>query len=349
MFDLLNVKYLLSKRVGICASDKDLVQPDFLKQGLGVEQLVINSSSRKVTLADPAHPFEIQLSISSQNPILRFSIGMTPEIFQSGRGDGVHFRVHVLDHGTQTEMFSKYINPSSNPCDRKWFDEAISLKEMVGQNVTIQFSADNGPNGDGSWDWAYWGDIRMDKDTEVSIPTSKYTPVHQDADVTVYENKDVFPRAFVVYNVVNVNDFQGALNYMETSQFNPRQAAVVENLPPEFSTRINQHEQPIPFTPAQTELIKSGQLNVIVNAKAPGLLVVSDQYYPGWRVYVDGKETRIYAVNGIMRGVFLTEGKHTLIFKYKPLSFSIGLLFSVASLIVIIAGLVHFSKRPRDN
>lgn len=349
MFDLLNVKYVLSKNAGTCANEKNLVQPDFLKQGLGVEQLVINNSSRMVHLADPSKPFEMKLLVSSDEPILRFSIGMSPEIFQSGRGDGVRFRVSLADGGAQTELFSKSINPSGNPCDRKWFDEALSLKKLIGQEVTVRFSADSGPNGDGAWDWAYWGDIRMDKDTKIVSPSPVYVAVHQDAAVTVYENKGALPRAFVVYQVVNVVDFQSALEYMNNPQFDPGQAAVVEDFPSELSLRINQHERSIPFTAGQAELARSGQLKVRVQTETPGLLVISEQYYPGWRAYVDGRETPIYAVDGILRGVFLNEGEHTVIFAYKPLSFSIGLTISIVSLLVTAVGLFHVYSRSRSK
>ena len=48
---------------------------------------------------------------------------------------------------------------------------------------------------------------------------------------------------------------------------------------------------------------------------------------------MDGKESRIYQANYVMRGVFMPAGRHVVEFRYDPLSFKIGLIVSLASLI----------------
>ena len=64
-----------------------------------------------------------------------------------------------------------------------------------------------------------------------------------------------------------------------------------------------------------------------------GFLYISDTYYPGWRAYVDGKETKIYRANLAFRAVEVPKGRHTVVFRYVPISFYIGLaltLFGIA-------------------
>ena len=136
------------------------------------------------------------------------------------------------------------------------------------------------------------------------------------------------------------------MDQMKKPSFDPRKAAVVENLPAELTRLINQHGQPISFTTGKTETVNSGQLNVSVEAEAPGLLVVSDQYYPGWIAYVDGKPAPIYAVNGILRGVYLEKGRHVIQFKYRPLSFMVGALISTILFLFVLAMLI---KRRKGN
>lgn len=50
----------------------------------------------------------------------------------------------------------------------------------------------------------------------------------------------------------------------------------------------------------------------------PGFLVLSDQYFPGWRAYVNGKETPVYCVDGLLRGVVVPQGKNVVEFRYRP-------------------------------
>jgi len=64
-------------------------------------------------------------------------------------------------------------------------------------------------------------------------------------------------------------------------------------------------------------------------------VVLSDNYYPGWKAYVDGEETQIYRTNYTFRSIFLPKGMHSIIFKYQPESLKIGIAISVGSLILL--------------
>ena len=62
-----------------------------------------------------------------------------------------------------------------------------------------------------------------------------------------------------------------------------------------------------------------------------GLLVLSDQYYPGWEAKVDGSEVEIRRTNTVLRGVCVPAGTHTVTFSYRPLSFYAGAAISAAA------------------
>ncbi|MFH0805603.1 MAG: YfhO family protein [Patescibacteria group bacterium] len=47
-------------------------------------------------------------------------------------------------------------------------------------------------------------------------------------------------------------------------------------------------------------------------------LVFSENYLPGWRAYLDDKETKIYRVNSVYIGVLVPDGEHRILFKYNP-------------------------------
>lgn len=55
-----------------------------------------------------------------------------------------------------------------------------------------------------------------------------------------------------------------------------------------------------------------------ISSTAPGLLVLNDNYYPAWRAFVDGKQTKIYLANFSFRAVPIPSGEHTVEFKYQP-------------------------------
>jgi len=88
----------------------------------------------------------------------------------------------------------------------------------------------------------------------------------------------------------------------------------------------------------------------------PGLLALSDAYYPGWKAYVDGKETPIYPTDVALRSIYLGPGEHAITFEYDPASFRIGWMISVAALLALAGyaafpiakgALRRYKQRPR--
>jgi len=75
----------------------------------------------------------------------------------------------------------------------------------------------------------------------------------------------------------------------------------------------------------------------------PGLVVLSDAWYPGWQATVaSGQETReviVYRTNRVCRGVWLPAGKHTIEYHFRSTSFERGAWISGASWL-IVTGLV---------
>ncbi len=179
------------------------------------------------------------------------------------------------------------------------------------------------------------------------VPRS-YQEVYRDSDVLIYQNKDVLPRAFAIYNIVNVASLSDSFAQLANPNIDLKQTAIVENLPVELANSINKNDRRVYSNVESVTLISSGELDVEVNMKAPGLLVVTDQYYPGWEAIVNGKQVPIYAVDGIFRGIFLDEGNHMIKFKYRPLSFLIGGMISIISLMITIT-LMIFSSRTWQN
>jgi len=50
----------------------------------------------------------------------------------------------------------------------------------------------------------------------------------------------------------------------------------------------------------------------------------SEIFYPGWHAYIDDKEVAIYESNIAFRTLFVSAGKHTITYEYKPMIFIIG-------------------------
>ena len=66
-----------------------------------------------------------------------------------------------------------------------------------------------------------------------------------------------------------------------------------------------------------------------LTAHGPGKLVLSEIYYPGWNVKVDGDAKAIERAYGLLRSVDLEKGEHEVIFSFRPITVYIGLGLAV--------------------
>jgi uncharacterized membrane protein YfhO len=78
----------------------------------------------------------------------------------------------------------------------------------------------------------------------------------------------------------------------------------------------------------EVSAIAPNQMQLEVNAQSRGLLVLSENYYPGWRATIDGQSAPIYRVDSGLRGVIVPRGRSRVELKYAPASVYWGGLFS---------------------
>jgi len=63
---------------------------------------------------------------------------------------------------------------------------------------------------------------------------------------------------------------------------------------------------------------KDGFLALEIIVQKKGFIVFSENYYPGWQAYVGGNKREIVKVKDLIQGVAIGEGRHTIVFKYRP-------------------------------
>lgn len=73
------------------------------------------------------------------------------------------------------------------------------------------------------------------------------------------------------------------------------------------------------------------RVEVAVEAAADAILVLSDTYYPGWEVLVDGQPAPVWAADYAFRGVALSRGRHLVVFRFVPRSLYAGLAVSLVA------------------
>lgn len=125
--------------------------------------------------------------------------------------------------------------------------------------------------------------------------------------ITVWENKNAAPRAWLVFDAPSMDH-----------------SIDVTNLP-----RVTQGVTLTGYAP--NEIVAQ------VGTADDGYLVLSEVFAPGWRAFVDGQEVDIVRANELFRAVPLSQGRHQVRVVYAPLSFRLGAILSGITLLLLIA------------
>ena len=100
------------------------------------------------------------------------------------------------------------------------------------------------------------------------------------------------------------------------------------------------------------DLYKPNHLKYTSNNSKEGFAVFSEMYYKnGWTATIDGKESPIYNVNYVLRGLQVPAGKHTIEFKFEPevvkTGSTIALMSSIGMVLLVIGGLYFENKKNK--
>jgi len=339
MFDLLNVKYVVTPRGLPELYDHSLADalmaPSPDGSQVRLELYRIDGQEEGVLFQHPPSSLSLVLTPSEDSRFLAFRLALDPEVWTPSLGDGVLFQVSVVDGDTEETVFSRWVDPKNDPEDRRWIDGSVELTPYLGRPVTLILSTLPGESS--NFDWAGWGALRLAASPERDLPNmspGQFELIY-DGEVEIYRNNHALPRAFVVHRVEIVSGIEESIARMKEDRFDPSRVAVIEaDLPPEELTAL---VEGIATGGSNVEITEyhDNQVTLQVETESPGLLVLADTYYPGWKAYVDGEKTPIYPTDMALRSVYLDPGEHEVKFVYSPGSFKVGALVSVLSLLAL--------------
>ena len=159
--------------------------------------------------------------------------------------------------------------------------------------------------------------------------------------VSLYENKNALPRAFFASSAVSVSSQSESLSTMRAPQFNPATQTVVEVSQGSFAIASAMSDSGSQ-SGASASIIADGRNWVLIETDnlRDGLLVLSDNYYPGWSAAVDGVPTQILRANHTMRAINAPAGHHLVSFVFMPATFFTSMYVSLAAAALTLAALI---------
>lgn len=171
----------------------------------------------------------------------------------------------------------------------------------------------------------------------ITVAGPGYVLEYDGADARVYRNDGALPRAFVVPVGRCLGD-AAALGLIAARAVDFRREVLLSG--------CERAPETAPAAKQWNAAIRRGEASRVVieaTTDAPAYLVLTDTWYPGWRVSVDGAEQPMLRANYAFRAVRLGPGTHEVAFEYRPASVRIGLAVSLAAAAVAV-GLVLGSR-----
>ena len=173
----------------------------------------------------------------------------------------------------------------------KYLDRVLDL---LGVSLIFHPIADTNQ----SWAYPVW-----------SNPT-RFEEVYKDDFFKLYTNKTAIPRGSLYYSYEVINDDRDIIKRFYDDDFDFRNVLILEEDPQ-----------------IEKSTTKGGSVNVIqnkptrlvfeVDSPQRGLLFLSDNYYPGWSVFVNGEKSQIYRTNYTFRSIVVPEGRSKVEFVYE--------------------------------
>ena len=161
----------------------------------------------------------------------------------------------------------------------------------------------------------------------------------------VYENPGFLPRAWLAAQVEVKKDFNEMVPLLRDPSFDPYLVAYVEQ--PLGDLRALTPQAPVANQPASSSAADRGTATAVFARESPNrfrvethslmpkLLVISQNWYPGWKARINGQSRPVERVNGTLMGVQIDAGASQVEFAYRPTVFFWALGMTVAALGVL--------------
>lgn len=155
----------------------------------------------------------------------------------------------------------------------------------------------------------------------------------------IYENKEAVPRVQFVYDYEVLHKNQELLDGIYSRKTDLTRKVFLEENPPLSVTKNGK---------GSVEVVSYTPNKVILKGKTigNGILVLTDNYYPGWKALIDGKEVFLQRANYTFRGVAVPKGEHEIVFVYQPDSFKYGVYVSVVGILLLVGVLYMLRTKP---
>ncbi|MCP4631489.1 MAG: hypothetical protein GY855_01075 [candidate division Zixibacteria bacterium] len=187
-------------------------------------------------------------------------------------------------------------------------------------------------------------DVLNTKYFAASFPLNdfKYETVFNYGNTHLMENKMVLPRARVVYNYDVVPNTDSALLAFEKEDFDYRNSVILNHEP---DLEINKDTLDFSIAEIYDDVVNEFKVKSINSL--PGILVLSESYYPAWKATVNGTEREILMADGNFMAIPVEAGNNIISIRYDSVFYNVSSVLTVMTWVMYFVAGIYFVIRKR--
>lgn len=157
----------------------------------------------------------------------------------------------------------------------------------------------------------------------------------QESQQLIMPNPHCFPRAKMFYAARSLENDSVINSYMNNEDFNYRRELLLTEKTSSSYTDTSEVNNRVQITK-----YSNNKIELEVNTDKPGLLWLSEIWYPAWKAKIDGKVTKVYKADYSFRAVEVPSGNHKISMYFDSDAFRYGMIISLSAFIICLSIIV---------
>jgi len=161
------------------------------------------------------------------------------------------------------------------------------------------------------------------------LENPKLTQVGQEGSTILYYNKSALDKVYLTRKSVDTSSNEESLKNLIKLNSDEFKVTTTTKLGKNLDGAVNGGEI------ADIKNYAAGHVTIASSTKSEAVLVLTDNYYPGWNVYINGEKKDLIKTNYSQMGVLIPSGENRVDFKFEPKSVKFGQTISLISLLLL--------------
>lgn len=251
-------------------------------------------------------------------------------------------------HGNQLGRYQEFIgSPGTimfrDPANLRYpaFLTALDVKYLIGLRLPGPEDFERLSPQDQQTLYAIYSDLAPWLDTT----TGSFRPVYAGQRYVIYQNTAPHYRAWLCTEIEVIANDAAVLERMKRLTFDPLKTVILEEEPEGWQPSADTS------SPGSVRIARyePNVIEIAADVKRQAVLVLSENWYPYYRAWVDGTEQKVYRADYNLRAVVLEPGRHQVVFRFRSPYVTAGVWITFAALglvgLAVVLSLIASRKK----